>query len=648
MPKRVLQTSPRRALLFAALSCALAAWCMPLLRASHARVVAPQEVRAGDDNFVFVDLPATDEVRIENQRGGVAVEVWGEKYLAVATVNGGATLPADKDSHARLERTDSLLSINIPRATDERTAILARPDAPTRRATSPRAAPSRARSSRAASSRAASSRAATPSRAATDLPAINLIVRVPARARVAVVTSGGAVEARGTPARLEVQTVSGNVRLSLTPNADADIMARTLYGTIKVGAGVGAGDARTLRERYAARLGAGAQLVRLSTVRGSIDLETGAQRAVAAPQNDRRADESPTLMPESNTSARESNARTPELNAGVQGSNQRKRPPVLVGASDDAAQRPAATPTPSPGTPIEVGDDDVLTVDTSVVTFNFSVIDRKSGRGVANLTGTDFKVFEDSTEQQISHFETNNAPFDLLLLVDLSGSTAHVTDLIRASARRFVDSVRASDRVGVVAFAAAPQVVSPLTSDKQTLHARIDAMGAPQGDTKLYDAINYSLDYLEANSPKARRRAVVLLTDGMDSALPNVQGEGSALPYPELRRRVQEFDGLFYAVMTDNYEEPQSPLDVQPETYDLAWDRMEELANTAGGLYYEAEKLEDVSDIYAHVVEDLGTVYSISYLPTNKTRDGRWRNIRVRLPRRPEAIARGKSGYYAK
>ncbi len=111
---------------------------------------------------------------------------------------------------------------------------------------------------------------------------------------------------------------------------------------------------------------------------------------------------------------------------------------------------------------------------------------------------------------------------------------------------------------------------------------------------------------------------------------------------------VQEFDGLFYAIATDNYEDPQSPLDVQPETYDLAWDRLEELTQTAGGLYYEADKLQDVAGIYERVVEDLGTVYSISYAPTNKARDGRWRALRVRLPRRPEAITRGRSGYYAK
>lgn len=614
--------------------------------------------QAGDDNSVTVELPASNEVRIENQRGGVALEVWDEDSISIAYSSGGATAPHDQDSPVHLERADNLLSITIPRAantsaTNARAATTQRATTTTRRTTS--------------------SRTASPIRSSarvSDAAAIKLIVRIPLRARVSVVTTNGAVEVRGAPARLDVQTVAGDVRLSLAPATDADISARTLYGAIKIGAGVGASDERTLRERFVARLGAGSRLIRLSSVRGNVALEQSSEIAdlrgsraattsnaspVESTRRDGGSDERaanvvavpPTEISRplviSQPAADASASASPSVPA------QRKRPPELIGAGEGAAQQsPTTKPTPQPNAPVEVSDDEVLTVDTSVVTLNFSVVDRTSGRALANLTGADFKVTEDNVEQQITHFEQASAPFDLVLLLDLSGSTARVTDLIRGSARRFVESVRAGDRVGVIAFAAAPQVVSALTSDKVALRTRIDAVGAAQGDTKLYDAINYSLDYLEANSPKGRRRAVVLLTDGMDSSLPNVTGEGSRLPYPELRRRMQEFDGLFYAVMTDNYEEPWSSKDVQPETYDTAWDRMEELTKEAGGLYYEADKLEDVADIYARVVEDLGTVYSVSYLPTNKARDGRWRAVKVRLPRRPDAVARGRSGYYAK
>lgn len=626
----------------AALALAL---CAPSTPGAQSAAQAGRDAGAG---FVQLDLPPSGAVKIENRRGGVFIETWGEKFLAVAARGEGAAGAGDS-SPVRFERTDSLLTISVPLATTNTDTR-----APRRVVT--RGTP-----------RAATPRLTGPHGAAAY---IDLIVRVPAQARVEVLTSAGAVEANRLPARFDAQTVSGDLRIALP--RDSDVMARTLYGTIKIGAGLASG-ATSTRERFSARFGLGGKLVRLSTVRGSIALTALAEApdfasgASSAPRTAVARDPSVSERAASASAPTPPGLRADSSAGDVNATNQRERaaessldtaavagksvrPPALVGAQEGST-RPATAPqprVPSPAAPIEVDEDEVLTVDTNLVTLNFSVVDRRSGRGLTGLTGGDFRVSEDGVEQQITHFESANAPFDLLLLLDLSGSTARVTDLIRASALRFIDAVRAGDRVGVVAFAAEPRVLSPLTSDKALLRSRLSSLGAPQGDTKLYDALDYSLNYLAANSPKQRRRAVVVLTDGLDSSLPNVQGEGSALAYKELRRRVQEFDGLFYAVMTDNYEEPQSPLDVQPETYDLAYDRMEELANTAGGLYYEAEKLEDVADIYARVVEDLGTVYSISYLPTDKTRDGRWRTIRVRLPRHPTAIARGKSGYYAK
>ena len=75
---------------------------------------------------------------------------------------------------------------------------------------------------------------------------------------------------------------------------------------------------------------------------------------------------------------------------------------------------------------------------------------------------------------------------------------------------------------------------------------------------------------------------------------------------------------------------------------------MQQLADAGGGTFYEVEKLEDLAGAYERVVADLGTVYSLSYRPTNKQRDGNWRAIRVRLPRLPNAVARGRRGYFAK
>ena len=110
--------------------------------------------------------------------------------------------------------------------------------------------------------------------------------------------------------------------------------------------------------------------------------------------------------------------------------------------------------------------------------------------------------------------------------------------------------------------------------------------------------------------------------------------------------QVREFDGVLYTLWLDTTYEPLSDLDIQDETFDLAYDRMKEVAEAGGGVFYEVEKLEDLADAYERVVADLGTVYSLSYRPTNKGRDGKWRAIRVAVAR-PNAVARGKRGYYA-
>lgn len=337
-------------------------------------------------------------------------------------------------------------------------------------------------------------------------------------------------------------------------------------------------------------------------------------------------------------------------------------PPQSANAQDDpasrkqipAASRPQATPTPnhsgvaaSPPRE-EVNDDDVIRVETDLVTLNMSVVDRTSGRGVAGLVEGDFKIYEDGTEQTIRSFESSSAPFDLVLLIDLSGSTRDVVNLIRAAALRFVRAARPQDRIAVVTFAAAPVLVAPLTIDRAGLRRRINAMEQPQGSTRLYDAMNFAVDLLEKDSSKTRRSAIILMSDGLDSSLPNVRGEGSSVSYSDILHRTEELDGVLYSLWLNTEYEAFSPEDVQPETVDTAYERMTKLAEAGGGVFYEVERLEDLAGIYERVVADIGTVYTFTYLPTDKKRDGRWRAIRITAPQRPNLVVRGRRGYRLK
>jgi VWFA-related protein len=589
---------------------------------------AAQAVEGGQ-GFLDIALPPGGEMLVENRRGSVRVEVWSEDHVALAAVVEGAVRP--RGLPVAVSHTESLLTIKVENATPA-------PASPGRRTT-----------------RAAASRVApTAPRAGLAAPRVDLILRVPASARMKVYTSDGALEVRGLPASLVAQTISGDLTLAVPAGADAAVTAQSLNGSVTLGDGVESGGVggRTIHGKFQARLGAGgnsdagAHSVNLFSGRGHVSLTTlAADTGDATAESGNRGTPERATRRDAGRSTERGASRAAEQDASGAAANRAR----VKDEPEESPQSPVRRPTPQPAeTPQEVGEDEVVRVESDLVTANVSVVDRASGRGLTGLAAGDFRVFEDGVEQHIEHFESAEAPFDLLLLLDLSGSTARVTDTIRAAARRFVAATRSQDRVAIVTFAGEQSVVSPPTSDRTALYAAIDRIAPPKGDTRLYDSLDFALDYMTRHADPARRRAVILMSDGLDSTLPNVTGVGSTLPYNELRSRVQEFDGIVYTVWTSTEYEAFSPEDIQPETFDLAHDRLEELAGAGGGAFYEVEKLEDLAGAYERVVADLGTVYSLSYRPTNKQRDGSWRAIRVTLPRHPNAVARGRRGYFAK
>ena len=327
----------------------------------------------------------------------------------------------------------------------------------------------------------------------------------------------------------------------------------------------------------------------------------------------------------------------PEVNSST-------KQPELLGANN---AKPASGTSDGPAPGDDINEGDVIRVDSQLVTLNISVIDRGTNRGLLGLGQSDFKLFEDGQEQRIVQFESSSAPFDLMLLIDLSGSTKDVVKLIRAAAIRFVDAARPADRIGVITFAGQPAIVSTLTADRDLLRQRIETIDTARGDTKLYDAANFAMDEILKESKKSRRTAIVLMSDGLDGTIPGVSGQqGSRSTYAETLRNIQEFDGVLYTLWLNTEYEAMSPLDTQPEAFDMGHDRMKEMADAGGGVFYPVERLADLAGAYEQVVADLGTVYSLAYRPTNNARDGRWRGIHISV-NRPNAVPRGKRGYYA-
>ncbi|MDX6406334.1 MAG: Ca-activated chloride channel [Blastocatellia bacterium] len=384
------------------------------------------------------------------------------------------------------------------------------------------------------------------------------------------------------------------------------------------------------------------------------------------------------------------------------GTKQQQRP-RKVGVTSTS---PAATTTPTPsGTPPtnqtqttssgeDVDEGDVVRVETQLVTVPAVVTDR-TGRPLAGLRAENFVVFEDGKPQRVTNFATTEAPFEIALLLDTSGSTRDELGLIRDAANAFINALRPGDRVGIVAFNNGPrkgsvtatvEVLSPLNSDRSALRAAIERLGTSNG-TPFYDGLARVADQVFHDPPREEvrgRRAVVALTDGVDSS--------SDSGYDDARAKLARAGvaSYFIQVNTEEYVEdrllkdcqddgrltlsakqlerfrqlfvPQAEkedyqdfcrlgqferMDISRQLYNLARKEMGELARASGGKAFVAGNLQETRAAFAQVANEIGTQYSLGYYPLNKIRDGRFRQIKVEMRGVKDSSVRAREGYFA-
>lgn len=343
----------------------------------------------------------------------------------------------------------------------------------------------------------------------------------------------------------------------------------------------------------------------------------------------------------------------------------------------------------------EVDEGDVVRVDTQLVSVPAVVTD-SSGRPLSGLKPDNFRIIEDGQPQTIANFGTTETPFEIALLLDTSGSTRDDVALIRAAANSFIEALRPGDRVGIVAFnqartvaepIAAVEVLAPLTDDREALRAAIDNLGASQG-TPYYDGLERVADGIFHDQPKddvRGRRAVVALTDGVDSssnsdfvtAKMKLARAGIACYFIQVntedfvedrlmkdcqddgqlslsKRQIERYRQLFFPkAKAESFNGfcqmgPFERMSISRELYNLARREMNDLSRVSGGRSFPAETLSDARAAFARVAADIGTQYSLGYYPTNKTRDGKFRSIKLEVRGlKDKAQIRARDGYYA-
>jgi Ca-activated chloride channel family protein len=272
-------------------------------------------------------------------------------------------------------------------------------------------------------------------------------------------------------------------------------------------------------------------------------------------------------------------------------------------------------------------DDDVVRVNSDLVVLNVTVTD-KAGQYVKGLKLSDFKVYEDGVEVQpnmVASFSLQESPYAAVVLLDSSGSMEERFSLARSAAIRFLDGLRPEDVAAVYKFDTKVERVQEFSGGRD-LAPMAYAIRA-KGMTTLNDAIVEAAKTL-ADRPEPRK-AIVILSDGIDtfSKASSEKAVESAL-----------------AVGASIYGVDMSSIEIAGTTRRQSSASLKGFAEKTGGRFIETPGGPALRDAFTGIANELGQQYTIAYRPVNKTRDGKWRKLEVKVSRE-DLTVRTRKGY---
>lgn len=340
-----------------------------------------------------------------------------------------------------------------------------------------------------------------------------------------------------------------------------------------------------------------------------------------------------------------------------------------------AQTSPTPTPTPTPEdentTNIEpvavsepVNEDDIIKVDTSIVTIPVKVLDRKN-RFISGLNKEDFKVWEDNVEQQIELFSNEEQPFTVALVLDMSFSAKFKAEEIQAAAISFISQLRPNDKVMVVSFDEEVHLLTEATTDRDRIYRAIKSTKIDFG-TSVYEAMDLVIN--DRFRKMDGRKAIVLFSDGVDTSSRRAHDMNNLSDALEL-------DALIYPIRYDTFSDVQAmknkpvtsgqklpgqipsktksplpfPIPTQtvgmmgdkgttPEEYKKADEYLDQLAVRTGGRMFNADTTGNLTKAFADIAAELREFYSIGYYPKDEAEKGKKRKIKVKVNRENVAV----------
>lgn len=271
-------------------------------------------------------------------------------------------------------------------------------------------------------------------------------------------------------------------------------------------------------------------------------------------------------------------------------------------------------------------DNEPISVDSSIVVLNATITDAK-GNAVFGLNQTLFKVFEDGKEQKIDFFGAEKTPFAAVILLDSSGSMEQRISIARSAAIHFLDGLRAEDNAAIYNFDSKVSLVQEFSNSRDITERIFDVKS--KGMTVLNDAIYQAALDLEKRPEK--RKAIIVLSDGADT-----QSKRSA-------------DKALKAAIAANatiYTVDMTSIDTGVKERIQSQSVLKNFAEKSGGKFIPVSGGIALREAFKEIVAELGAQYTITYLPANTAKDGKWREIEVRVARANLNI-RTRKGYNA-
>lgn len=503
---------------------------------------------------------------------------------------------------------------------------------------------------------------------------------------VRVDTLTGLITAENLTSSVSLLTDSGDILYRCQMQPEGDIRLESIYGNIRcdvngqlnfrgwarAGGLLSWNGEVELQDGFLERqVGVGGPLFLAGSTHGNVQLSLGRQAETPATSVPQRSS-AQVLRPEGEspgnpaaTSSASTSQPQPDEDGGGTPRPERQAEPVVT-TENNAPSRPIRTASGA------VDSGYSLKVNVDWIYLNVSVRDRYSNRAIPNLHKDDFVVYEDGVVQTVEKFESEEAPFNLLLLLDVSGSTREFIDLIKEASIRFTHEIKHNDRIAVAVFNSRVRLIQPFTSDRYEVASAIEQVRSG-GGTAFYDALLTCIrEYLAGIEG---RKAIVVFSDGVDNQLTGDYTNGSRTRFDELYRDIQEIDSIIYTIFLDTERHLPQPQrrrtggvlgDILEDilkgqtppynppgrvggdpAYQEARQQMQMIADQTGGRMYSPRAIQDLSHVYSEIADDLRVQYTLAYNSTNGAKDGRWREIKVAVPRRRDAVVRTRKGYYA-